>query len=116
MNADPYLLDAAEVARALGIDLERGLAEDEAARRLARDGPNELRAAPPVPAWRRFLAQFRDPLVYLLLAAIAVAIAAWLIEGGAGWPVDGIVIALIVLANALIRDNRLRTPRPLTGT
>jgi magnesium-transporting ATPase (P-type) len=102
LNADPYLLDAAEVARALGSDLERGLAADEAARRLARDGPNELRAAPAVPAWRRFLAQFRDPLVYLLLAAIAVAIAAWLIEGGAGWPVDGIVIALIVVANAVL--------------
>jgi P-type Ca2+ transporter type 2C len=101
-HAEPYLLDAAEVARALGSNLERGLGADEAARRLTRDGPNELRAAPPVPAWWRFLAQFRDPLVYLLLAAIAVAIAAWLAEGHVSWPVDAIVIALVVVANAVI--------------
>jgi len=102
LNAEPYLLDAADVARALGTDLERGLAADEAGRRLARDGPNELRAAPPVPAWRRFLAQFRDPLVYLLLAAIVIALAAWLVEGRAGWPADAIVIAFIVVANAVL--------------
>ncbi|MCC6213149.1 MAG: cation-translocating P-type ATPase [Burkholderiales bacterium] len=102
MNTEPYLLEAAEVARALESDPERGLSSEEAARRLARDGPNELRASPPVPAWRRFLEQFRDPLVYLLLAAIVVALIAWRIEGGAGWPVDAIVIALIVVANAVI--------------
>ncbi|MCE3273970.1 MAG: cation-translocating P-type ATPase, partial [Ramlibacter sp.] len=44
----------------------QGLSAAEAARRLARDGPNVLRSAPPVPAWRRVLAQFRNPLTYLL--------------------------------------------------
>lgn len=57
MNAEPFVLDAAEVARALGSNFEREFAADEAARRLAHDGPNELRAAPPVAAWRRLLAQ-----------------------------------------------------------
>ena len=38
-----------EVASALGSDLRRGLSDAEAATRLARDGPNELDAAPPVP-------------------------------------------------------------------
>ncbi|HSN31898.1 MAG TPA: cation-translocating P-type ATPase, partial [Ideonella sp.] len=93
---------AADVARALGTDLERGLGADEAARRLATDGPNELHAEPPRPAWRRLLAQLRDPLIYLLLAAIAIALAAWFAEGRAGWPVDAIVIALIVAANAVL--------------
>jgi magnesium-transporting ATPase (P-type) len=99
---DPSLLDAAEVARALGTALEDGLSPGEAARRLAKDGPNELRAAPPVPAWKRLLAQFRDPLIYLLLGAIAIAFAAWLIEGREGLPVDALVIAAIVLANAVL--------------
>ena len=74
----------------------------EAARRLARDGPNELRSAQPVPAWRRLLAQFRDPLIYLLLAAIAISLLAWWVEGAAGWPIDALVIALIVVANAVL--------------
>src|SRR5690606_14667367 len=94
--------DAGDVARMLGADLEKGLSTDEAQRRLARDGPNELRATPPTPAWPRSLAQFRDPLVYLLLGAIAVAMVAWLIEGRVGWPVDAVVIALIVLLNGLL--------------
>jgi hypothetical protein len=44
---------------------------DEAATRLQAHGPNELRSLPPVPLWRRALAQLRDPLVYLLAAAAA---------------------------------------------
>jgi len=95
-------LAVADLARRLASDPEKGLTAQEAARRLAAEGPNELRAVPPVAAWTRMLAQFRDPLVYLLLVAIAIALAAWLIEGRAGWPVDAIVIALIVAANAVI--------------
>ncbi|MBK6929309.1 MAG: cation-translocating P-type ATPase, partial [Comamonadaceae bacterium] len=81
-------------------DLERGLGTEEAANRLQADGPNELRAVPPVPAWRRALDQLQDPLVYLLGAAAAVALAAWWFEGrgrpgAAGWPLDAIVIACV---------------------
>jgi magnesium-transporting ATPase (P-type) len=99
---DPSTREADEVARILGVDLERGLASTEAARRLARDGANVLREAPPPAAWRRLLAQFRDPLIYLLLAAIAISLAAWAIGGSHGWPVDAIVIGLIVLANGAL--------------
>ena len=99
---DPSVMDAGAVAAALGVDVEAGLSAQEAARRLAQNGPNELRAAPPVPAWRRALAQFQDPLIYLLLAAVAVALLAWWVEGRVGWPVDAIVIAAVVLLNAVI--------------
>jgi hypothetical protein len=34
------MLDIAEVAEALGVDLDTGLSSAEAARRLAADGPN----------------------------------------------------------------------------
>ena len=94
--------DAHEVAGDFGADLEAGLTSAEAARRLLKDGTNELRAPPPVPAWRRVLAHFQDPLVYLLLAAIAIALAAWAIEGRHGWPVDATVIAAVVLLNAVL--------------
>jgi len=100
--ADPSVSEAGAVAQALDTDLEQGLTTDEASRRLARDGANELRAAPPTPAWRRFLAQFRDPLIYLLLAAITISVAAWVIEGGERWPVDAVVILAVVLLNAML--------------
>ncbi|MBK7768405.1 MAG: cation-translocating P-type ATPase [Sulfuritalea sp.] len=104
---DPSLIDIADLALALGSDLERGLGTEEAANRLSADGPNELRAVPPVPAWRRVLAQLQDPLVYLLGAAAAVALAAWWFEGRgrpgvAGWPLDAIVIAGVVVLNAVL--------------
>jgi len=99
---DPSTTDVAAVARLLATDIEKGLDSREAARRLARDGPNELRAAAPTPAWRRLLAQFRNPLVYLLLAAIVVALVAWIVGGREGWPVDVIVIGLIVVMNGVL--------------
>jgi len=99
---DPSVKDADEVARALGADINNGLTSPEASRRLSENGPNELRAAPRVPTWRRVLSHFQDPLVYLLLAAIAIALVAWVIKGLVGWPVDAIVIATIVLLNAVL--------------
>ncbi|MDX5318524.1 MAG: hypothetical protein LPK38_04105, partial [Actinomycetes bacterium] len=38
-----------EVTGELEVDPERGLSDEEARIRLERDGPNELRSAPPVP-------------------------------------------------------------------
>ncbi len=99
---DPSISDAADVARAAGADLERGLTAAEADQRLAQSGRNELRGAPSVPNWRRVLAHFQDPLIYLLLAAIAIALAAWWLEGRVGWPVDAIVIAAVVLLNGAL--------------
>jgi P-type Ca2+ transporter type 2C len=99
---NPSVMEADAVAAALAVDVENGLSAQEAARRLAQNGPNELRAAPRPPAWRRVLAQFQDPLIYLLLAAVAVALVAWWVEGRAGWPVDAIVIAAVVLLNGVI--------------
>ena len=94
--------EPADIAKALGADLEKGLSTQEAAARLAKNGPNELQSAPPTPAWRRMLAQFQDPLIYLLLAAIAVALVAWGVEGWVGWPVDAIVIAIVVVLNGAL--------------
>jgi P-type Ca2+ transporter type 2C len=100
---DDYSLRPAEaVVRDLGSDAERGLTGSEATRRLAENGRNELRAVAPMPAWRRILTQFQDPLVYLLLGAIIIALAAWLIEGREGWPIDATVIIMVVVANAVL--------------
>lgn len=100
MPQHPSLVDAGALAATLGADLVRGLTAAEAARRLASDGPNTLHERPPVPRWRQALAQLQDPLVYLLLAAAGVALAAWAVEGRHGLPMDAIVIAAVVLLNA----------------
>jgi Ca2+-transporting ATPase len=99
---DPSLLDAAEVVASLGGDPRSGLTSVEAAERLARVGPNRLDPTGEVPAWRKFLAQFADPLIYLLLAAVVVSLVAWALEGAQGVPFEAIVIAVIVVANAVL--------------
>ena len=46
-----------------------------------------LTADPSVMEADAVLAQFQDPLIHLLLAAVAIALVAWWIEGRSGWPV-----------------------------
>ncbi len=99
---DWSVMEAGEVASAVAADIDNGLTSQEAARRLSESGPNELRAAPRAPVWRRVLSQFQDPLVYLLLAAITIALVAWMIDGLIGWPVDAVVIAAIVVLNGVL--------------
>ena len=106
---DPSTVDVDQVALALNVDPDQGLAEAEAARRLELFGPNELAGAPPVPAWRKFLQQFKDPLVYLLLVATAISLVAWVVErshpasgGGEPLPFDAIVIMIILILNAAL--------------
>ena len=64
-----------------------------------------------MPKWKKFLAQFKDPLVYLLLAATGISLIAWFIEkanaapgaeGGEILPFDAIVIVLILIVNAVL--------------
>jgi magnesium-transporting ATPase (P-type) len=90
------------VIRVLRTDLEAGLSSADAAARLARIGPNRLEDRDVTPAWRRFLAQFADPLIYLLFVAIVVSLVAWALEGANGVPIEATVIALIVLANGAL--------------
>lgn len=98
----PHNEPADQVVAALGSDPQRGLDEAEASVRLQRQGPNELRGLPQQPRWRKFLAQFADPLVVLLLAAVVISLAVWLIEGAKGVPFETIAIVTIVLLNAVL--------------
>jgi len=94
--------DASEVAADLGVEVATGLSSAEAAARLGRDGPNLLDIAEQVPAWRKLLAQFDDPLIYLLLVAVVVSFIAWLLDGRKGVPFEVIVILVIVVLNAVL--------------
>jgi P-type Ca2+ transporter type 2C len=99
---DPWRLDAAHVVAELGTDVRSGLTSEETAARLEEHGPNELEPEAAVPGWRKFLAQFADPLIYLLLAAVVVSAIAWLAEGAEGVPYEALVIAVIVVLNAVL--------------
>ncbi len=93
---------AKQVLDVLGSDAAAGLAEAEAAARLVRYGPNSLETTSPRPAWLRFLVQFTDTLVLLLIAAAMISGGLWLYERDAVLPFEAIVIVSIVLLNAVM--------------
>jgi len=101
-QVDAYRQPVEEVVTALGTDAERGLSAQEAQTRLERVGRNELEAEQPVPTWRKFLAQFQDVLVILLLIATAISIGLWLYERDSALPYEGLVIFSIVLLNGIL--------------
>jgi Ca2+-transporting ATPase len=100
--SDAHARTVAEVCAALRTDADRGLGGGDAATRLAACGPNVLTAAPPVPAWRRFLAQFESPLVLLLVVAAIVSLVVWGIEHPGGAPYEALTILAIVALNSTL--------------
>ena len=98
----PYRQSVNEVLTALNTDARSGLSEGEALERLDRYGKNELMAEKPVPAWRKFLAQFQDVLVVLLLIATLVSAGMWLYERNSALPYEAIAIFAVVLLNAIM--------------
>lgn len=69
----PLTLEANATALNLNVDMDSGLTTADAVKRLEQYGRNELESAPPVPAWKKFLLQFKDTLVYLLIATTVIS-------------------------------------------
>lgn len=74
---------------------ERGLSDKSIQERTARYGANELPMAAPVPAWKRFLSQFQNVLIYVLIASGLVSL---LLQHY----VDSGVIFAVILINGIV--------------
>ncbi|KAK3695302.1 hypothetical protein B0T22DRAFT_526867 [Podospora appendiculata] len=73
--ADDYSFTIpADVATRLKTSLTHGLTPAEALSRLRDYGPNEIPHEPPEPLWLRFIKQFQEPLILLLLASAGASI------------------------------------------
>lgn len=91
---EPWTI-AADAALAHFDTTFQGLTEAEARQRLERHGPNRLAQKPPRPAWMKFLDQFKDLLVIVLIGAAALA-------GAIGDIKDAVVILIVVVFNAAL--------------
>jgi Ca2+-transporting ATPase len=91
---DWHNLTVEEALEALGSG-PQGLSREEAARRLAQFGPNELERRKPLRPWLIFLGQFKDFLIILLL--LAAAVSGGLAALGEGDLLDPVLIVVIVL-------------------
>ncbi|XP_054638512.1 calcium-transporting ATPase type 2C member 1 isoform X2 [Dunckerocampus dactyliophorus] len=63
-----------EVACALQANLQYGLSEEEVARRRIYHGWNEFDISEEEPLWRKYISQFKDPLILLLLASAVISV------------------------------------------
>jgi cation-transporting ATPase F len=90
-----HSITAEEAASSLGVSMAEGLSAAEVTRRQAESGPNRVSARRGRPAWLKFLQQFHQPLVYIMLVAVGVT-------ASLGEWVDASVIGGIVLINAIV--------------
>ncbi|HEX7392612.1 MAG TPA: HAD-IC family P-type ATPase [Thermoplasmata archaeon] len=89
-----FALSVNEVLQALGTT-HAGLSSDEAKRRLAEHGPNELPREKPKSSLHYLSKQVNQPLIYVLM--VSAAVTAYLAE----W-IDTVVIVAVIAVNALI--------------
>lgn len=94
-GADVHQLAPAQVAAGLGVDPATGLSTREADERATASGPNRLAEPERRPEWLKFLDQFRNWLIGILLIAAVVA-------GAIGDIKDALVITVVLQINAVL--------------
>ncbi|HYG77665.1 MAG TPA: cation-transporting P-type ATPase [Planctomycetota bacterium] len=90
-----HQIQATEVFRLLDVDVKTGLSSDEARLRQKKYGLNAITRRPGKSAWLKFLDQFNQPLVYILLLATVVT-------AFVGEYVDSTIIFAVILINAIV--------------
>mgnify|MGYP003587391455 CR=1 FL=1 len=92
--AEWYAKTIADTAAAVDVEVDTGLTSQEAAARLAKNGPNALPAEKPPPGWKQFLAQYKS---YMQIILVGAAVASLVI----GQITTGIAVLVITAVNAM---------------
>jgi Ca2+-transporting ATPase len=90
-----HALSGEEAAAAQGVDVDTGLTGNQAADRLRRFAPNEIRSEKPPSALAVALGQLRDPMNIMLVAVSIVSFAI-------GEVSTGLLVALLILVNIVL--------------
>jgi Ca2+-transporting ATPase len=90
-----YSVSTSDVATRLGVDPAVGLSAEQAAALLEQHGPNALPVEQAVPAWKRFVGQYRSYMQLILMGAaiVSLAIKEWS---------TGVLLILITVVNAVV--------------
>lgn len=95
-----------EVLNELNVDRKHGLSKDEVNERLTKYGPNKLSEKKKVPLILVFFSNFKDPMIFILLAAAFMSLAISLfnvIQHGEHFEfADALIIMGVVFLNAII--------------
>lgn len=77
-----------------------GLSAEEAKKRAQTHGKNKLADAKKIPLWKRFLSQFADPMIIVLIVAAAISAVTSFYEGESF--ADVFIILFVVILNAVL--------------
>jgi len=95
-----------EVLNELNVDRKHGLSKDEVNERLTKYGPNKLSEKKKIPLILVFFSNFKDPMIFILLAAAFMSLAISLfnvIQHGEHFEfADALIIMGVVFLNAII--------------
>lgn len=91
-----------DTAAKLAADLKTGLTNNEALRRLAETGENKLAEPKSKGLFSKFLRQFKDVMIIILLTAAAASFIIAFTEGSTKDFIEPVLILLIVIINAVM--------------
>ncbi len=97
-----HQLSSTEVLQELHSSPSTGLNSQQVEERLEQFGENKLREKKKKSNFQRFLAQFKDVMILILLAAAAISFAIACIEGQPKEFFEPVLILLIVILNAIM--------------
>ena len=97
-----HQLSPTEAIQALDSNSSSGLNTQQVQKKLAQFGENKLKEKKKKSAFQRFLAQFKDVMILILLAAAAVSFAIACVEGEPKEFFEPVLILLIVVLNAIM--------------
>ena len=97
----PHSSELTELLKSLGSS-ENGIADNDAERLLEKDGKNKLREKKKKSTLQRFLEQFKDVMILILIAAAAVSFVIACIEGNPKEFFEPALILVIVVLNAVM--------------
>lgn len=103
-----HAASAEDTAKHWKTDLKTGLSRKEAKKRLAADGPNVLEEKKRPNLFTRFISQFNDFMIIILLAAAVISFITGAMDGD-GDLIEPVIILVIVILNALmgiIQENK----------
>lgn len=90
-----FEMECHKVLDELKVDSASGLSREEAEKRLVTSGFNKISETPPASLFSLFIAQLKNGLIYVLLAAVIVTLII-------GEYMDALIILLVVMLNATI--------------
>ena len=100
MEKNWYNKEIKEIEKQLDTNLEKGLVQEKVNEKIAKYGLNELKAEKKKSLIKKFLEQFKDFMIIVLIFAAIISGGISIAQGEA--ITDSIIILVVVIANAII--------------